>query len=85
MRSQLLPDADIGEAGLRSIYGKIDLGAGDPEPLPPWVFESIFAVITGGPGRPHVGVPGATAYLAGSRHRPPITLPPTAGCVACIR
>lgn len=56
VRKLLLPDAEVEDAGLRLIYGKIPLDADMSDMLPQWVFESIFTVVTGGPGQPHIGM-----------------------------
>ncbi|MER8105586.1 NAD(P)/FAD-dependent oxidoreductase [Kitasatospora sp. NPDC094016] len=101
VRRQLLPHARVEDAGLRLIYGRIpldaldalDTGVGEVEEaeagaLPPWVFDSIFTVVTGGPGSPHVGFgpvrfaspPGA----AGPAHTPPVPLTPVGDYIACL-
>ncbi|WP_331744507.1 NAD(P)/FAD-dependent oxidoreductase [Kitasatospora sp. NBC_01300] len=96
IRRQLLPHARVEDAGLRLIYGRIPLdglgsGVGEAEEasaLPSWVFDSIFTVVTGGPGSPHVGFgpvrfarpPGA----AGPAHTPPVPLTPVGDYIACL-
>ncbi|MFJ3219633.1 FAD-dependent oxidoreductase [Kitasatospora sp. NPDC086801] len=104
VRHQLLPHAQVEDAGLRLIYGRIPLdtgagGAGEAggaraaetgaeAALPPWVFDSIFTVVTGGPGSPHIGFgpvrfarpPGA----AGPAHTPPVPLTPVGDYIACL-
>jgi 2-polyprenyl-6-methoxyphenol hydroxylase-like FAD-dependent oxidoreductase len=88
VRSQLLPGATMSDAGLRLIYGKIELDSVTRNTLPHWAFESIFTVVTGGPGHPHVGIgpvePHTPVRLAGLTHSPPIALPQTPGYLACM-
>lgn len=76
VRKFLLPEAEVEDAGLRLIYGKIPLNAETLELLPAWVFESIFSVVTAGPGQPHVGM-GPVQFeqrpdLAGLATNPPV-------------
>ncbi|MDI9915309.1 NAD(P)/FAD-dependent oxidoreductase [Rhodococcus sp. IEGM 1379] len=76
VRKFLLPDAEVKDAGLRLIYGRIPLDAETSELLPAWVFESIFSVVTAGPGQPHVGI-GPVQFdqrpdLAGLATNPPV-------------
>ncbi|WP_405138233.1 hypothetical protein [Nocardia sp. NBC_01388] len=55
MRRKLLPEAEIEDAGLRLIYGKIPLPDPASHALPEWVFESIFTVVEGASDT-HMGV-----------------------------
>ncbi|WP_317824334.1 NAD(P)/FAD-dependent oxidoreductase [Rhodococcus sp. IEGM 1366] len=78
VRKLLLPDAEVEDAGLRLIYGKIPLSANISDMLPQWVFESIFTVVTGGPGQPHIGM-GPVQFnqrpdVAGLNSNPPVDL-----------
>ncbi|MFJ2810916.1 FAD-dependent oxidoreductase [Kitasatospora sp. NPDC087271] len=85
------PETGVGDAGEAGEVGEAETGAaaaGAAAALPPWVFDSIFTVVTGGPGSPHVGFgpvrftrpPGA----AGPAHTPPVPLTPVGDYVACL-
>ncbi|WP_344444862.1 NAD(P)/FAD-dependent oxidoreductase [Kitasatospora nipponensis] len=88
VRRLLLPGARVEDAGLRLVYGRIPLDARSRAGLPDWVFESIFTVITGGPGHPHLGVGpvelGARPEHAGLAQRPPAALSPVGDYLACM-
>jgi 2-polyprenyl-6-methoxyphenol hydroxylase-like FAD-dependent oxidoreductase len=88
VRRVLLPDARVEDAGLRLVYGKIPLEGGARASIPDWVFDSIFTVVTGGPGHPHLGLgpvePGNRPDQAGSAHTPPVSLSPVGDYVACM-
>ncbi|MFJ9084145.1 FAD-dependent oxidoreductase [Streptomyces sp. NPDC102384] len=88
VRRALLPEARIEDAGLRLIYGKIPLTGSARADVPPWVFDSIFTVVTGGPGHPHVGLGpvefNARPEQAGPAHVPPVALSPVDDYVACM-
>ncbi|QUQ70056.1 FAD-dependent oxidoreductase [Kutzneria sp. CA-103260] len=76
VRRQLLPQAKVGDAGLRLIYGKIPLR--QRESLPEWVFEHIFTVATG-TNRAHVGL-GPVVL----RNRPSGRISPVDDYIACM-
>lgn len=88
VRTQLLPDAEVADAGLRLIYGKIPLTAETVERLPQWVFDGIFTVVAAGPGHPHVGVGpvqfGRAPGPAGSAATPPVPLTPAGDYLAVL-
>lgn len=89
VRRILLPDARVEDAGLRLVYGKIPLEGGSTRArVPSWVFDSIFTVVTGGPGHPHLGL-GPVEFStrpdqAGITHTPPVALSPFGDYVACM-
>ncbi|NDZ80866.1 FAD-dependent monooxygenase [Streptomyces sp. SID10853] len=89
VRRILLPDAGVEDAGLRLVYGKIPLEGGSTRAgVPSWVFDSIFTVVTGGPGHPHLGL-GPVEFShrpdqAGLAHTPPVALSPVGDYVACM-
>jgi 2-polyprenyl-6-methoxyphenol hydroxylase-like FAD-dependent oxidoreductase len=78
VRTLLLPNAEVEDAGLRLIYGKVPLNTDVSDVLPTWVFESIFTVVTAGPGQPHIGMGpvqfGRRPDLAGPATNPPVDL-----------
>ncbi|MEU2952263.1 FAD-dependent oxidoreductase [Streptomyces xanthochromogenes] len=103
VRELLLPQAVVEDAGLRLIYGKIPLDGpavaaearargpeanGSTAALPSWVFDSIFTVVTGGQGNPHVGFgPVRFAHspgLAGPAHPPAVPLDSVGDYIACL-
>ncbi|MFF1459420.1 FAD-dependent oxidoreductase [Streptomyces sp. NPDC058330] len=88
VRRALLPDARVEDAGLRLVYGKIPLEGSALAGVPDWVFDSIFTVVTGGPGHPHLGLGpvrfGTRPDRAGSAHTPRVELPPVDDYVACM-
>ncbi|MFE2727582.1 FAD-dependent oxidoreductase [Kitasatospora sp. NPDC059327] len=88
VRALLLPNARVEDAGLRLIYGRIRLDRTTPAEIPPWVFDSIFTVVTGGPGHPHVGLGpvrfGCPPDTAGAATDPPVALPATGDYLACM-
>ncbi|WP_327145998.1 FAD-dependent oxidoreductase [Nocardia sp. NBC_01327] len=63
VRRKLLPEAEIEDAGLRLIYGKIPLPDPAAHAVPDWVFESIFTVVKGAGGT-HMGVGPVRNYVA---------------------
>ena len=88
VRRILLPDARVEDAGLRLVYGKIPLAGSVRASVPHWVFDSIFTVVTGGPGHPHLGL-GPVEFSnrpdqSGLAHTPPVTLSPVGDYVACM-
>ncbi|MGW4652190.1 FAD-dependent oxidoreductase [Kitasatospora sp. NPDC004289] len=88
VRALLLPEARVEDAGLRLVYGRIPLDRTGSAELPPWVFDGVFTVLTGGPGHPHVGV-GPVRFdcppeVAGAAARPPVELPATGDYLACM-
>ncbi|QMU77302.1 FAD-dependent monooxygenase [Streptacidiphilus sp. PB12-B1b] len=88
VRRFLLPDARVEDAGLRLVYGKIPLDVSVRAGLPDWVFDSIFTVVTGGPGHPHLGL-GPVEFsrrpdLAGLARNPPVELSPAGDYLACM-
>ena len=88
VRQALLPDARVRDAGLRLVYGKIPLDASTRSRIPGWVFESIFTVVTGGPGHPHLGLGpvefGSRPERAGRAQALPVALAPVGDYVACM-
>ncbi|MFE9534840.1 FAD-dependent oxidoreductase [Streptomyces sp. NPDC006691] len=103
VRALLLPHAGVEDAGLRLIYGRIPLdpraarageagraaeAVGSADVPPPWVFDSIFTVVTGGPGSPHIGF-GPVRFdrppgEAGPAHTPSVPLVPVGDYIACM-
>ncbi|MBB4921064.1 FAD-dependent oxidoreductase [Kitasatospora kifunensis] len=80
VRRLLLPDAQVEDAGLRLVYGRIPLRGSTRAGLPGWVFDSIFTVVTGGPGQPHLGL-GPVEF----RRRPDqCGLAPVGDYIACM-
>ncbi|MGV9269110.1 FAD-dependent oxidoreductase [Kitasatospora sp. NPDC003701] len=88
VRPLLLPGARVEDAGLRLVYGRIPLDATTREGMPDWVFDSVFTVVTGGPGHPHLGLGpvqlAARPDLAGAAQSPPVALAPVGDYVACM-
>lgn len=88
VRGLLLPGARVEDAGLRLVYGRIPLDGSTRAQLPSWVFESIFTVVTGGPGQPHLGLGpvefGRRPEEAGRALTPPVDLSPVGDYVACL-
>ncbi|WP_329569156.1 FAD-dependent oxidoreductase [Kitasatospora sp. NBC_01266] len=88
VRRQLLPHAEVEDAGLRLIYGRIPLTAATRAAIPAWALEAVFTVVTGGPGRPHLGLgPVELAQrpeLAGQALVPPVELAPADDYLACL-
>ncbi|MFF1903031.1 FAD-dependent oxidoreductase [Kitasatospora sp. NPDC058218] len=88
VRPLLLPGARVEDAGLRLVYGRIPLDATTRAGIPDWVFDSIFTVVTGGPGHPHLGLGpvelAARPDHAGPARIPPVALPPVGDYVACM-
>ncbi|MBC3839670.1 FAD-dependent monooxygenase [Streptacidiphilus sp. 4-A2] len=86
VRALLLPQARVEDAGLRLIYGRIPLHGASA--VPSWVFDSIFTVVTGGPGHPHLGVGpvrfGSPPDTAGAAGQPPVVLSPVEDYLACM-
>ncbi|MFF7635086.1 FAD-dependent oxidoreductase [Kitasatospora sp. NPDC008050] len=88
VRRLRLPDARVEDAGLRLVYGKIPLDGITRAALPSWVFESIFTVVTGGPGQPHLGLGpvefGRRPDRSGRAQTPPVDLSPVGDYLACM-
>ncbi|MCX4744111.1 FAD-dependent monooxygenase [Kitasatospora sp. NBC_01287] len=88
VRRQLLPHAGVEDAGLRLVYGRIPLDPATRARIPEWAMAGIFTVVTGGPGRPHLGVgpvePATRPDLAGRALRPPVALAPVQDYLACL-
>ena len=88
VRRMMLPGARVQDAGLRLVYGRIPLDRSTGARVPDWVFESIFTVVTGGPGHPHLGVGpvrfGQRPDRAGLGQVPPVALPPVGDYLACM-
>ncbi|MFE6055413.1 FAD-dependent oxidoreductase [Kitasatospora sp. NPDC056446] len=88
VRRLLLPEARVEDAGLRLVYGRIPLDGDTRKSLPPWVFESIFTVVTDGPGSAHLGLGpvefGTRPDRSGRARTPSVELPPTGDYVACM-
>ncbi|MFJ4668603.1 FAD-dependent oxidoreductase [Kitasatospora purpeofusca] len=88
VRRLLLPEVRVEDAGLRLVYGRIPLDARAREALPDWVFESVFTVLTGGPGEAHLGL-GPVQFAnrpdrAGRARTPVVDLPPVGDYLACM-
>ncbi|MFD7451183.1 FAD-dependent oxidoreductase [Kitasatospora sp. NPDC059827] len=88
VRRLLLPAARVEDAGLRLVYGRIPLDGRAREALPGWAFESIFTVVTDGPGKAHLGL-GPVEFatrpdLAGRARTPALDLPPAPDYLACM-
>ncbi|WP_406193102.1 FAD-dependent monooxygenase [Kitasatospora sp. NBC_01560] len=88
VRRILLPGARVEDAGLRLVYGRIPLGAAGRAGIPDWVFDSVFTVVTGGPGHPHLGL-GPVEFAtrpdaAGAALTPPVALSPAGDYIACM-
>ncbi|MGV9356690.1 hypothetical protein [Streptomyces misionensis] len=77
IRTRLLPQAGVADAGPRLIYGEIPLTDEADEQLPAWVFDGVFTVVAAGPGHSHVGVGpvrfGRVPGQAGSAATPPVS------------
>ena len=88
VRALLLPNAQVEDAGLRLIYGRIPLDGATLAEMPSWVFDSIFTVVTGGPGHPHLGLGpvqfGCPPDAAGAASSPPVDLPAAGDYLACM-
>jgi 2-polyprenyl-6-methoxyphenol hydroxylase-like FAD-dependent oxidoreductase len=88
VRTQLLPDAEVADAGLRLIYGKIPLTDEAVERMPQWVFDGIFTVVAAGPGHPHVGMGpvrfGRAPGESGPTATPPVPLTPVDDYLAVL-
>ncbi|MFF4815493.1 FAD-dependent oxidoreductase [Kitasatospora sp. NPDC001309] len=88
VRRLLLPAARVEDAGLRLVYGRIPLDGRARAALPDWAFESIFTVVTDGPGKAHLGL-GPVEFatrpdLAGRARTPALDLPPAHDYLACM-
>ncbi|MFJ4655822.1 FAD-dependent monooxygenase [Nocardia sp. NPDC088792] len=87
VRRQLLPQAQVEDAGLRLIYGKIPLPDGSAAGLPKWLFDSIFTVVTG-PGNTHIGLGPVNLArrpeVAARELAPSISLSPVGDYLACL-
>ncbi|MFI8486684.1 hypothetical protein [Streptomyces rubrogriseus] len=88
VRARLLPDAQVTDAGLRLIYGKIPLTDEAAKRLPEWSFDGIFTIVAAGPDHPHVGM-GPVRFdrapgQAGPAATPPVPLTPVDDYLAVL-